>query len=68
LDLKVEFELFSLYDFKLQDADAAFMVGAFPRKEGMERKDLLSKNIDIFKVSKVSPSNLVFNVETLLMI
>jgi len=33
-----------------RDADAAFMVGAFPRKEGMERKDLLSKNIDIFKV------------------
>lgn len=33
-----------------KDADAAFMVGAFPRKEGMERKDLLSKNIDIFKV------------------
>jgi malate/lactate dehydrogenase len=26
------------------------MVGAFPRKEGMERKDLLTKNIDIFKV------------------
>jgi hypothetical protein len=33
-----------------QDADAAFMVGAFPRKEGMERKDLLAKNIEIFKV------------------
>lgn len=33
-----------------KDADAAFMVGAFPRKEGMERKDLLTKNIDIFKV------------------
>ena len=27
------------------------MVGAFPRKEGMERKDLLAKNIEIFKVS-----------------
>jgi len=33
-----------------RDADAAFMVGAFPRKAGMERKDLLSKNIEIFKV------------------
>lgn len=33
-----------------KDADAAFMVGAFPRKEGMERKDLLTRNIDIFKV------------------
>jgi malate/lactate dehydrogenase len=30
------------------------MVGAFPRKEGMERKDLLAKNIDIFKVSVVT--------------
>ena len=27
------------------------MVGAFPRKEGMERKDLLTKNIEIFKAS-----------------
>ncbi|XP_026679501.1 malate dehydrogenase, cytoplasmic-like [Diaphorina citri] len=26
------------------------MVGAMPRKEGMERKDLLSANIKIFKV------------------
>jgi hypothetical protein len=33
-----------------QDADAAFMVGAFPRLPGMERKDLLTKNIDIFRV------------------
>lgn len=33
-----------------KDADVAFMVGAFPRKEGMERKDLLAKNIEIFKV------------------
>jgi malate dehydrogenase len=33
-----------------KDADAAFMVGAFPRKEGMERKDLLTRNIEIFKV------------------
>ena len=37
----------------MQDADAAFMVGAFPRKEGMERKDLLTRNIDIFKVCNV---------------
>jgi len=28
--------------------DAAFMVGAFPRKEGMERKDLLKANCGIF--------------------
>jgi malate/lactate dehydrogenase len=42
-----------LFGLFLQDADAAFMVGAFPRKEGMERKDLLTRNIDIFKVCNV---------------
>ena len=31
------------------DADAAFLVGAMPRKEGMERGDLLSANGGIFK-------------------
>jgi len=33
-----------------KDADAAFMVGAMPRREGMERKDLLAANVKIFKV------------------
>ena len=32
-----------------KDADAAFMVGAMPRREGMERKDLLKANVKIFK-------------------
>lgn len=32
------------------DVSAAFLVGAMPRKEGMERKDLLSANVKIFKV------------------
>lgn len=32
-----------------KDADAAFMVGSMPRKQGMERKDLLSANVKIFK-------------------
>eukprot|EP01121_Diplochlamys_sp_Union-15-3_P016156 TRINITY_DN5447_c0_g1_i1.p1 TRINITY_DN5447_c0_g1~~TRINITY_DN5447_c0_g1_i1.p1 ORF type:complete len:350 (-),score=72.19 TRINITY_DN5447_c0_g1_i1:114-1163(-) len=31
------------------DIDVAILVGAFPRKEGMERKDLLEKNGSIFK-------------------
>jgi malate dehydrogenase len=31
-------------------ADICLLVGAFPRKEGMQRSDLLAKNIDIFKV------------------
>lgn len=29
---------------------AAFLVGAMPRREGMERKDLLAANVEIFKV------------------
>lgn len=29
---------------------AAFLVGSMPRKQGMERKDLLSANVKIFKV------------------
>lgn len=32
-----------------KDVDAAFMVGAMPRREGMERKDLLKANVKIFK-------------------
>nr|AIT70199.1 malate dehydrogenase [Mazzaella japonica] len=31
------------------DADIAVLVGAFPRRAGMERKDLLEKNLPIFK-------------------
>jgi len=33
-----------------KDVDAVFMVGAMPRREGMERKDLLAANVKIFKV------------------
>merc|ERR1712200_192944 len=33
-----------------KDIDAPFLVGAMPRKEGMERKDLLAANVRIFKV------------------
>lgn len=32
-----------------RDVAAAFLVGSMPRKEGMERKDLLSANVRIFK-------------------
>ncbi len=31
------------------DIDVALMVGAMPRKQGMERKDLLKANVSIFK-------------------
>jgi len=31
------------------NVDLALLVGAFPRKEGMERKDLLEKNASIFR-------------------
>lgn len=32
-----------------RDIDYAFLIGAMPRKQGMERKDLLSANVKIFK-------------------
>ena len=36
-------------DVAFGDADAAFLVGAMPRKDGMERSDLLSAYAGIFK-------------------
>lgn len=33
----------------LRDVDVAIFLGGFPRKAGMERKELLSRNIQIFK-------------------
>jgi malate dehydrogenase len=33
-----------------KDCDCAILVGAMPRREGMERRDLLEKNGNIFKV------------------
>lgn len=41
-----------------KDVDAAFMVGAMPRREGMERKDLLKANVKIFKGQAESIENL----------
>ena len=32
-----------------KDIDVAVLVGAMPRREGMERKDLLKANVKIFK-------------------
>ncbi|KAH1089579.1 hypothetical protein J1N35_016836 [Gossypium stocksii] len=32
-----------------QSVNIAVMVGGFPRKEGMERKDVMSKNVSIYK-------------------
>lgn len=32
-----------------KDLDAAILVGSMPRKEGMERKDLLKANVAIFR-------------------
>ncbi|XP_045170875.2 malate dehydrogenase, cytoplasmic-like [Mercenaria mercenaria] len=37
------------YEKAFKDADACMLVGAMPRKEGMERKDLLAANVKIFK-------------------
>lgn len=43
-----------------KDVDAAFMVGSMPRKQGMERKDLLSANVKIFK-EQVKSNTKVYN-------
>lgn len=40
-----------------KDVSAAFLVGAMPRREGMERKDLLSANVKIFKVQGEALNN-----------
>ena len=32
-----------------KDDNIAIMLGGFPRKEGMERKDMMSKNVPICK-------------------
>lgn len=32
-----------------KEVNIAVMVGGFPRKEGMERKDVMSKNVSIYK-------------------
>lgn len=37
------------YPKAFKDVDVAILVGAMPRREGMERKDLLKANIKIFK-------------------
>ncbi len=44
-----------------KNIDAAFMVGSMPRKQGMERKDLLRANVKIFKVQV---NNLLFHQQT----
>ena len=43
-----------------KDIDAAFLVGAMPRKEGMERKDLLAANVKIFKIQVRNGSSVAF--------
>lgn len=40
-----------------KDIDFAFLVGAMPRREGMERKDLLAANVKIFKSQGRSLAN-----------
>lgn len=40
-----------------KDADVAILVGAFPRKPGMERKDLLARNVLIFRAQGKAIAN-----------
>ncbi len=36
-------------DEATQGVEVAVMVGGFPRKAGMERKDVMAKNVSIYK-------------------
>ncbi len=36
-------------DEATKDVEVAVMVGGFPRKAGMERKDVMAKNVSIYK-------------------
>lgn len=40
-----------------KDVSVAFLVGAMPRRQGMERKDLLSANVKIFKAQGEALNN-----------
>lgn len=42
-------EICTTEEAAFKDIDYAFLVGAMPRREGMERKDLLAANVKIFK-------------------
>jgi malate dehydrogenase len=44
-------EVVATYEYPkaFKDVDVAILVGAMPRREGMERKDLLKANVKIFK-------------------
>merc|ERR1711990_900606 len=41
-------------DEACKDIDVAVMVGGFPRKEGMERKEVMGKNVSIYKTQATS--------------
>lgn len=47
--LLAKVEAFVEQDPAFKDIEAAFLVGSMPRREGMERKDLLAANVKIFK-------------------
>ncbi|OQS07089.1 malate dehydrogenase [Thraustotheca clavata] len=49
-DLVDEITLTTDAEVAFKDADIAILLGGFPRKAGMERKDLIAKNTAIFKV------------------
>jgi len=46
--LVLETEVTCDAEVAFRDADYAIFLGAFPRKEGMERKDVMQKNVGIF--------------------
>jgi len=49
IPLLVDVQAFCEEEKAFKDIDYALLVGAMPRREGMERKDLLKANVKIFK-------------------
>ena len=48
-DACVSVDVFTDCEKACEGVDVAIMVGGFPRKQGMERKDVLGKNVAIYK-------------------
>jgi len=50
-------ECFTDPNLAFKDADVVVFLGAFPRKEGMERKDVMEKNVGIFNAQGAALAN-----------
>jgi len=58
IPLLVDVQAFCEEDKAFKDIDYALLVGAMPRREGMERKDLLKANVKIFSRKEATSTSL----------